>query len=326
MTTNVNSLFKSANEFLVLFEFDHNPRYEGVMNLRDEKVGFSVQRAYPSDLRYKPPLTKKGKPDTVALIYVIYGNLNGSTTDAHDLQHFPITIRIVKHNKYISQHYDYNFEDEECPTEESIRQSKTLPQPIGLDYIDDFYFSHETGKFIDHNKKQYSGIELLDKVFVDHCNTIHPIKGIKLRTKLKTQSGLVKLLSFLVEKILWLLTKVFGRTIGEEKNYSAFVHGYSREHFKKLSTESIDIFGYKASKSVIVLFSILVAVIYAIKYKFGLKSEYLENIASSTFLAPLHLIVLLWIMDFVVPHGIFVFLNWLIKLRTAVRLRRLRYP
>lgn len=325
MTANVNGLFKNADEFLALFQLDHNPSYEGVMHLRDAKIGFSVQRAYPTDIRYKPPLTKKGKPDVVALIYVTYGDLNGPTT-GHDLRHFPITIRIVKYNRYISHHFDYNFEDEECPTEESVRQSKTSPQPIGLDYIDDFYFSHEAGKFIDHNKRQYSGVELLNKVFLDHCNTIHPIKGIRLRAKLKTQSGLVKILSFLIEKILWALNKVFGRTIDEEKSYSAFVHGYKREHFKKLSTESIDIFGYKASKSVIVLFCILVAVIYAIKYKYGLKSGYLENIASSKFLAPLHLIILLWIMDVLVPNGVFIFLNWLIKLRTALRLRKFKYP
>ncbi len=295
------------------------------MHLRDAKVGFSVQRAYPSDIRYKPPLTKEGKPDSVALIYVTYGYLD-EAVKRDDAQSVPITINIVIYNKYISQHIDYNFSDDECPTEISLRESKISPQPLNLNYIDAFYFSHKTGKFIDFDNRQYSGIELLDKVFIDHCNTIHPIKGIRLRAKLKTQSGLVKVLNFLVEKILWVLNKAFGRTLDEEKSYSAFLHGYNRKHFKKLSTESIDIFGYKASKSIIVLFSILVAVIYAIKFRFGLKSEYLENIASSTFLAPLHLIILLWIMDVVVPNGIFIFLNWLIKLRTAVRLRRFKYP
>lgn len=324
MTILVNSLFKSADEFLVLFDLVRNPRYEGVTHLRDATIGFSVQRAYPSDIGYKPPETRNGKPDTVSLIYVTCSNLEAAK--GHDLRHIPITVRIVKYSRYISQHFDYNFTDEECPTEESVQRSKISPQPIGLDYIDDFYFEHETGEFIDRDERRYSGIDLLDKVFIDHCNTIHPIKGLKLRAKLKTQFGLVNLLSVLIKRIPWILNKIFGRTLDEENNSSAFLHGYKREHFKKLSTESIDIFGYKASKSVIVLFCILVAVIYAIKYKYGLRFEYFEKIASGKLLAPLHLIILLWILDVVLPNGVFIFLNWLIKARTALKLRKFKYP
>lgn len=325
MASLVNYEFKNTSEFLSIFNLDNNSRYEGVTHLQDSKIGFSVLRAYPTDIRYKPATTKSGRPDTFALIYMSYGS-SEKTSDERNPQHIPITVRIVKYSKYLSQHFDYNFEDENCPTEESIRRSKVTPQPIGLDYIDDFFFDHRKKKFFDQSKRQYKGIELLDKVFDDHCNTIHPVKGFKLRAKLKTQFGLINIFNVLIEKIPWILNRIFGRTLEEENNRSAFLHGYKREHFKKLSTESIDISGYKASKSVIILFCVLVAVIYVIKYKFGLRSEYLESIASSTLLAPIHLIILLWFLDVVLPNGIFLLLNRLIKGRIILMQRKFKYP
>lgn len=133
-------------------------------------------------------------------------------------------------------------------------------------------------------------------------------------------------LNFLIKKIPWLLSKVFGRTLDVENSYSSFYRGYRREHFKKLGTETVNIFGYKASKSVIVVFCILVAIVYAVKFWLGFRSSYLERIASSTLLAPIHLIIVLWFLDMVLPNGLFVALNYLIKWRVILMHRKLRFP
>ena len=93
-----------------------------------------------------------------------------------------------------------------------------------------------------------------------------------------------------------------------------------------MSTDSINIFGYKASKSVVVIFCIMVAIIYAIIYATGLKSGYLDSVFSNFLLAPIHLIILLWFLDVVLPNVLFIVLNWLIKGRIWAMHKRIKYP
>lgn len=126
MTTHVRKHFENTDEFLAVFKLNEDSRYERATNLLNEKIGFSVQRTYPPEFRYKPPKLKNGEPDTVALIYVSY-DYPRTNVENEGSQLVPVAFRIVKHSRYIAQHFDYNFEDEDCPTEESVLGSKVTP-------------------------------------------------------------------------------------------------------------------------------------------------------------------------------------------------------
>ena len=64
------TFFKNADEFIK--EFDLGSKYADVVILKDSEAGFSVKRAYPDNIRYKPAKKKNNEPDDLATIWVSY--------------------------------------------------------------------------------------------------------------------------------------------------------------------------------------------------------------------------------------------------------------
>jgi len=139
--------FNSTEEFLKLFSIGNGSSYSSPTILTDRKVGFSIRRNYPKDIRYIPPKTKDGKDDTVALIHIVYTHPTESKGE-FDSHRVPIMVEIGTHSLYRANHFDYDFNDPDCPTEESLHVSKSTPQPIALNFIGDFFMTMKKKCFL----------------------------------------------------------------------------------------------------------------------------------------------------------------------------------
>lgn len=305
-------MFENTEEFYKTSFGDNLERFSEFTPLSDVKVGFSVKSEYPSGIRFKPAKTRDGRADSLAVIWVVYADEEDSSTKV------PVSFRIERFNLYRARNFDYDFTDENCPTKESLEASNASPSPVGLEYRQDYFFDHESNSFVDSKGNKKTGQEILDKVFDDHCNTVHLLKGVKLRFQLLMQSKVTGVLGLVVTLLEYFLKKVFGRTFEESDSLSAFYKGYDYSNFKKLNEDSLNVFGYKAAKSVIVLFCLIVVSVSLYRYFNGISGGYLAYISKSNLLSVVHALLLLWLLDTLVPFLMFKFVNLILWARRKV--------
>lgn len=313
--------FDSAEELIDAFGIRAIRDYERITALNDRKVGFSVQRKYPEDLLYVPLKKRNGEDDTFALIHVVYAHPT-EQQDEYDSHKVPLIVRVTTHSRYLSNHIDFDFDDSESPTRESTERTKATPTPVPLDFYGEFFYDHHTNSFIDSTLEVLTGQELLERVYKSHCDTAHEKRGRTIRRKQTIQARLTDFLGSVVSWEKKVLNLFFGRTLDEGSSYFGYLEGYERKNLKKLSTESLDIFGYKASRSVIMLFCFLVVISYAIKYYFEASTPYIDSIFSKNFLAVTHSLIILWVLDVVIPLLLFHIINLTIRLRKYVGFRK----
>lgn len=314
----------SATELITAFNLKNNAPYEKIVQLGDRKVGFSIQRKYPKDIRYFPPKLKGGEDDAVAIIHVVYEHPEEAIKNTEQGSRIPLIIRVGKYSRYTATHFDYNFDDDNCPTKESIERSKLTPSPIDLDYDNDFFYDHKDNKFYDDKGTSISGMEVLDRVYNDHCDTVHLLKGLKLRFKLKSRSIGISILDVLVNILVKTLSSVFGRTLGESDSMSVYFSGYKRENLKKLSTESLSVFGYSTAKKVILLFCFLTVTAFTCYFLADTKSKYLKTVFSNSFLSVTFSLLIIWVLDEFLPVLLFRFINLIIKIRSSCAFQRFK--
>ncbi|MGR8999518.1 MAG: hypothetical protein ACU88J_10790, partial [Gammaproteobacteria bacterium] len=303
------------------FGITKNPNYSRITELTDRKVGFSIQRNYPNDILFIPLVSKNGEVDSVALIHVVYSHPSKDSPEFNSLK-VPLIVRITNHSRYLSNHIDYDFEDPESPTRESIERTKSTPTPLELDYYEEYFYDHHAKTFLAKDHEPLTGEKLLDRVFDAHCSTSHKTKGKGIRRKLWFQDWVVGVLAAIISLFKWLLIYLFGRTVDDSEKYFAYLEGYDRKSFKKLSTESLDVFGYKASRAVIILFCVLISVLYATTYFNCYHPPYLESIFKNNFLALTHSLLMLWILDVVIPEVLFQLINLVTKVRTKIAFKK----
>jgi branched-subunit amino acid ABC-type transport system permease component len=112
-----------------------------------------------------------------------------------------------------------------------------------------------------------------------------------------------------------LLKKAFGRTLEKDDSSDGYLRGYQSGALKKLNEDSLNIFGYKAAKSVIVTFCLLVVLASYVAFNSSEIGEYLECVSQNNFLLGIHGLALVWFLDTVIPNLLFRLLNGLIWLR-----------
>jgi hypothetical protein len=317
--------FETTEEFSSLFELKSHPQYREPIVLDDRKVGFSIKRDYPDNIRYKPAINRNNTPDNIATIWVIYTHPQEANGDM-DLKKIPIIVRVCNMSLYRVKHFDYDFSDPDCPTEDSVERSRTTPKPIDLEYNNEFFFNHESNVFINELGNIIRGIDILDRAYSDHCDTIHWIKGFKLRLKLFAREKAGGLLSLIISFLKFILKTFFGRTLEEKDSVSSSLKGYKKESLKKLNEDSLNVFGYKAAKPVIIVFCGIVIIISLLRYLFNISVGYLSYVASNNILSISHGIFLLWILDAIVPNVIFFLINVIIKFRTKIIFMKLKGP
>lgn len=317
--------FETTEQYQEAFNLNQNDDFYDPVSLQDRKVGFSIKRKYPDNIRYKSAIYENGEHDNVATLWVTYTHPEESRKNS-SINKVPIGVRVANMSLYRSKHFDYDYDDQASPTEDSVKKSLSTPKPIELEYPNEYFYDHEHSSFIDNKGTEITGLEILNKVFNDHCDTVHWFKGLRIRLKLLAQSRSQGLISALVTFLSFILKKGFGRTLEESDSISALFHGYKIDNFKKLSEDSLNVFGYKAAKSVIVLFSAVIIVSAYFIYSSGATGGYLGFVGKSNFLSVIHALFILWSLDVVVPNIIFWLINGLIKARTFIAFMKFKWP
>lgn len=304
----------SVDELKELMGIAKLTQYEKFTPFNRDKYGFSIQRAYPPNIAYKPPVTREGHPDTFALIRLLYKHPNSSNPKS-DHDRVPIVIDVGAHSRYLYGRFDYDFENDDCPTEESVRRSKATPKPIHLDFTGEFFFDHKSRAFINAKGNAVTGKDILDHVFQKHCDTIHKTKAAVLRLKLLSKNSSFKLCGLTIEVFKWMLKTTTGRTFEPDEIGRGLFGKYKIEDMKLVKTDSIEVFGYKASKNVIVTFSLTVLLVYTSCYLTGNSSPYWEKISTNPLLGICASLCLLWFIDHVLSRLMFHLINSLIAMK-----------
>src|SRR3989344_299161 len=216
-----------------------------------DSIGFSIQREYPKNIRYKPPTTKSGASDTIAIIYVYLSKKTVATKETSDKAQ--INLAIKTYSQYLSNHKNYKFDESDCPTKESVKLSERSPKPISLDSTEEYFYDYNQGVLKDKTNTVISGEKILDIFFEQHCNTIHMIKGLKLQWQLSSQKFAIKVIEVFLPFLIWLLRATTGRVIDTKKESLAGIfEPYQKEHMRLLEGEKIEFFEYEVgSKNII---------------------------------------------------------------------------
>jgi hypothetical protein len=93
----------------------------------------------------------------------------------------------------------------------------------------------------------------------------------------------------------------------------------------QLKTESFDVFGYKASKNVIVTFSLLILAGYTLFHFTGMSFPYLTGITNNSLLALAFGIVIISFLDHILPKIFLWLINWLNKLRWKLLFKNVKF-
>jgi hypothetical protein len=318
--------FESSEELVDKFGDLEGRGYFDPIHLTDTTVGFSIKRNYPKDIRYKPAIGQRtGEPDNFATMWVVYEDrklLQKPTTLV------PVRIRVSNMSWYRTSKWDYDFSDAkgDSPSRESYEASEATPKPLDLSYSNDLFYDHTDNAFKDGEGKTVDGLDFLDRVFSDHCKTVHLFWGLRLRLKLLTQARLAGLFEAFGSLLIWILKVLFGRTIENSDVMAGLYKPYHVENMKKLGADSLNIFGYKASKGVVILFCGLAIVSTYFRFGAEVTNGYWDSVAGSEFSSLVHGIFFLWFLDVVVPRLIFIAINATIRLRAFITFMQMKFP
>jgi len=301
--------FNSTGEFLKLFEIAESNEYKNITPLTDVNVGFSVQREYPVDGRYRPPMRADGVPDVVAIIHIVYNP--GPKAAVAPANSVPVRITVVRYSKWIGQHFSYDFENKECPTEESIAVSNKTPKP--LDLIMEGCFDHEDARFVLETGESLAPKELLDWIFQKHLKTTGYLVATLRTSKHKVRDltgGLIKIIRyyFLEETWHWQIED----NISNAKYY---LYGYPESEVRKRLLKELDLFGYSTSMATIILFCCLVIITFSICFILGVNEPFLNYISSNNSLVLIFAVFGLYVLDNIIPGLLFKLMNILIRFR-----------
>lgn len=315
----------NAADLRELFEPSVSKNFEHYQPLKDRDAGFSVQRNYPENTDLPVPRTKNGKADRVCVIHVSCLRPNAHSRDESETR-IPIYMRAFLHNKYISMHSDYNFDDEDCPTPESLNAAKGGKRPLELVVHNEYFFSSRFQRLVNASGDIVSGSDLLDGLYNNHVNTATTVRGAVLRAKLRTQEKALDTLSVLISGCKWVLTNPLGRTLEASDRDDPYFNGYKRGSLKKTSVDSLAIFGYKASKFSVVALAAFTMSIYFFRSMLPTAiREPLSGLARTTFASTMASILFISAIDEIVPMLVFRLLNRLIKWRFGLLFRKFKF-
>lgn len=301
-------MFQKSEELKQAFDLDGHPEYEDFILFEGKNIGFSVKRTYPPDLPYQPPITKSKDPDTVALIRVAY-NPDKFPQEKIDGKRVPIVIDISKHSKYGYNHFGYNHDDNDCPTAESLAESMQTPAPVGLGSIGEYFFDHEKNSLVNDMGSSMPGHKILDLIFSEHCSTTSGVR----RKWWESIASLAHASEAGIKFLKFLLRVAFRKGFSKK----AFdLRPYKKHEIITLEAKSLVIFGYTASKNVIMTYAVLVLIAHVINHLTGwLTHPLIPSVTGNTFLLLCFVLVTLPLLEHCGPLVLLAILNRFIALR-----------
>ncbi len=309
--------FKNVEDFRKLFKLEIKPKYEDYqpLPLTGYKVGFTVCRQYPNNIKYKPSKTKNGIKDNVARIKVKYPS---GTLKSSDFTKIPILVFISCISNYRLNHRNYDYNDPNCPTKESVELNKTTAQPIGMVYKKDFFYDHESNTFLDNRGNDITGRQILNRVSMEHCDTTKFLKRLKCNLELNVNKILFSICTFQIRVCKYILKICFSRTIEPQDILSTF-RGYSQEDLKLEKIKNpLNVFGYQASRNVVIMFCFLALLTYILVQTCNINIPFLKGLVTNNITSVVIAILVLVFLDKILPNILFWILNKLISLRTKI--------
>ncbi len=308
-------MFQNNQEFLNAFDIANSKSYYDQVLLSDTKFGFSVKRNYPSNIAYKPILKQNGKPDTVAVLWVVLRE-----TEKKKDGKILITVRISTFSLWGANHFDYS-DDPESPTKEAIEANQKKPKPVELECRDNFYYDPVRNNFVDKKGAVYSGEAILDFVFKEHCDTADPIRGVELRIKQFVRKLCDLIFIIIISPLIWVLDKIFHYDLGHKESYYKLPISltlYKFTDIRKREGEKLSLLGWSTHKETIVLFCVIVFVCSVGSYLEWWELKYFQHISKDNFLVITHAICALSFIEILPSVILYPLLNQIIKLRAKV--------
>ncbi len=307
----MSNIFSNSAQFVSALHAEQLPSYNKSTPF-SRGIGFSVQKAYPATSRYKPPTTQKGEPDAVAIIAVAY---EPEDRKADKPNIVPVRARVSCYSRYISQHLDYDFEDENCPTKESVEASKRTPKPVELYSSDRYFYDHAKDTMVNADGDAVQIIDLVNNLYEQHLATVDKFKGFIFRLRLASLAKASSLCVPLTSFFEWLLKVLCGRIIEPQDIYKRFEGEYTTSDMKLLQTDSFEAFGYKASKNVIGTYCVILLVLYFFFKMMGSTPHWLKVIAENSTLSIATSIIALAFLDHILPKFMLLLINTVKNLR-----------
>ena len=304
-------MINNGQELLDKFYLGSDKEFYDPVILSDTDAGFSIRRNYPEEIRYKPARYLDKNPDNVAVIWVVFDK---KRIEADEPNLVPIRCRIATMSIYRAQHWDYDFEDPECPSKDSVEMSNASPQPFSLDFPSEYFYNTEKNIFLTKEGVKVSGIDILNSIFKEHVDSVHLFRGLKYKLESLKNTAENSFFEVFIKLIKIALKFLFGRTIDEDWKVNSAFYGYPLSAFKKLQLSSIEILGYRTSKNIIVIFCLLVACLSFLFLPLD-DGTYLSSVLDSEILTTIHAVLVLIILDEALPLFLFGFMNLLIFFR-----------
>ena len=299
---------KSPDDARRAFAIQDETVYHDFIAFKDGKPGFSLKRSYPDDIAFKPPVTKSGTADTVAMIRVLF-NPERLPDAELDPSSIPLLIDIGKHSKYHYAHFGYNHEDEDCPTAESLAASRDTPEPVDLQFLNEYAFDRSHGDFVDANGHRMSGQEVLQSVFDQHCGTTRPTKRRVWGSIARTGMACGAFISALETVLRVCFRKRFDTTRSP-------LRPFRKEDIVLLEAEPLEFFSYKTTKNVVVTYAALVLIVYFVALLTGVSGfKPLAGVWNHPFLALCATLVTLPLLEHQGPQLIRHLANLLKRIR-----------
>ena len=135
----MSNISQATEEFAK--DFKKEPNDEVVLWSGDNGVGFTVLRKYPDNIPFIPARNKDGEVDSVCMIKLGFP-IRQETINEKEVALF---ISISKQSRYLlNGHWNYDFDDEEAPTKDSLEESKKSRQPVDLEDLTGHIYNKET--------------------------------------------------------------------------------------------------------------------------------------------------------------------------------------
>lgn len=287
---------RTSEELINAFGIRGLNEYENIIPFTDS-IGFSVQRRYPEDCAFKPAVDSNGNPNHVCLIRL------GLDQQTPGRTLVPLSADVGVFNRWLATHLDYDFNDRDSPTAESVAKSKRSPRPADLVFWDEFFYHVEADVFQDSEGNTVAAPAILGQIFQAHLDTLS--RGYRARAKIKRslKSFIVSLLSALYNgtmKLLWVMHGI--RLNTRSPGRSLFEHRW--EDFERVSEkeENINIFGYPMPKRSLFVYLILIVLVAILATWLGfLESRIGKVIHGNVVLSTIVALLLLCLFDQVLP-------------------------
>ncbi len=165
----------------------------------------------------------------------------------------------------------------------------------------------------------------MNSIYDSHIATVDKIKGVVLRWKMSSAHKGSAFCGMMKDLFKWLLKAICGRTIASSDFSRGLWVAYKQEDLKLLQTERISVFGYNASKNIIITFCVLLIGGYSIFYNTGWQLLWLKNIMNNTLLSFAFVVLNISILDHVLPKIFFYLVNLMIRLHLRLLLMRFKF-